>query len=80
MAYAFIVLFIIAACSHLISEGFRFMPGRYVTKPMLMPALGMYYLFSVTTPHLFLLAALVFAWLGDIFSYDSRSAENQKIF
>lgn len=62
-----LVLFIVLAAAHVISEGFTFMPGRYFIKPLLMPALALYYLFAAETPNAFMLAAVGFGWLGDIF-------------
>ncbi len=63
----FLALFIALAAAHVISEGFKFMPGRYFVKPLLMPTLALYYLISAETPNAFMIAAIGFGWLGDIF-------------
>lgn len=62
-----LVLFVALAAAHVVSEGFKFMPGRYFIKPLLMPALALYYLSSAETPSWFMMAAIGFGWLGDIF-------------
>ncbi|HSV97775.1 MAG TPA: lysoplasmalogenase [Spirochaetota bacterium] len=62
-----LVVFIALAAAHVVSEGFKYMPGRYFVKPLLMPALALYYLFSTEAPNGFMLAAIGFGWLGDIF-------------
>ncbi len=61
-----LALFIALAAAHVISEGFAFMPGRYFVKPLLMPALALYYLIAAETPNAFMIAAITFGWLGDI--------------
>ncbi len=40
---------------------------RYATKPVLMPALILLHLVMCGTAHPFVIAALVFGWLGDVF-------------
>lgn len=63
----FLVIFIVFSLAHLAAEALLSRTGRYFTKPLLMPALALYYVSSLTQPNPFLIAALVFGWLGDVF-------------
>jgi uncharacterized membrane protein YhhN len=63
----FLAAFLVLATAHVVSEGFKYMPGRYFVKPLLMPALALYYMASAETPNPFMIAAIAFGWLGDIF-------------
>jgi uncharacterized membrane protein YhhN len=63
----FLVLFIISAFAHLASEAAASPAGRYVTKPLLMPLLALYYTAAAAEPNPLLIAAVVCGWLGDIF-------------
>lgn len=63
----FLVLFVLFSIAHLISETLWSRAGRYVTKPLLMPALALYYVTAAAEPNPFLLAAILCGWLGDIF-------------
>ncbi len=63
----FLAAFIVLATAHVVSEGFKYMPGRYFVKPRLMPALALYSMASAETPNPFMIAAIAFGWLGDIF-------------
>lgn len=63
----FLILFIIISLAHLASEAWRSSAASYITKPLLMPALAMYYVTSAAQPNPLLIAAIVCGWLGDIF-------------
>ncbi|MEE9912882.1 MAG: lysoplasmalogenase [Deltaproteobacteria bacterium] len=63
----FLILFIILSIVHIACEARRSLAGRYVTKPFLMPALGLYYMASAAQPDFVLMAAIACGWLGDIF-------------
>lgn len=41
--------------------------GKHLTKPLLMPLLLLFYLFNTSSPNLFIILALLFGFLGDIF-------------
>jgi uncharacterized membrane protein YhhN len=62
-----LILFIIFSLAHLASEAVWSQPGRYITKPLLMPALALYYVASVAQPNPILIVAIVCGWFGDIF-------------
>jgi len=63
----FLILFIIISLAHLVSEAMWSRVGRFITKPLLMPALALYYVTSATQVNPVLIAAIVCGWLGDIF-------------
>jgi uncharacterized membrane protein YhhN len=63
----FLIIFIIICIAHLTSEAMWSLVGRYITKPVLMPALALYYVSSAAQPNPVLIAAIVCGWLGDIF-------------
>ena len=63
----FLVLFAIFSIGHLAAEAARSKAGRYITKPLLMPALALYYVASAAQPNLLFVAAIVCGWLGDVF-------------
>jgi uncharacterized membrane protein YhhN len=63
----FLILFIIFSLGHLVSEAAWSRRGRYITKPLLMPMLTLYYVASASQPNLILISAIVCGWLGDIF-------------
>jgi len=75
-----LVLFIVLAATHVVSEGFTFMPGRYCIKPLLMPALALYYISAAETPNAFMLAAVGFGWLGDIFLMIPEPQKTRRYF
>jgi len=62
-----LIFFILISAAHLVAEAMGSKMGRYLTKPLLMPALGLYYVASAAQPNLLLLAATVCGWLGDVF-------------
>ena len=63
----FLILFIIASLVHIACEARQSLIGRYITKPFLMPALGLYYVTSAPQPNFVFVAAIACCWLGDIF-------------
>lgn len=63
----FLVFFILLSVVHLVFEAAGSRAGRYITKPLLMPALAMYYGTAAAWPNPVLLAAIFCGWLGDIF-------------
>jgi len=62
----FIVIFILASIGILVAEYLEKQKLRYLTKPLLMPSLALYYFFSSSTPDNFIIAALIFAFIGDV--------------
>ena len=63
----FLIAFFILFAAHVAGETLKFMPARYATKPFLMPALALYYIFSAQAPEILMIAAIAGGWLGDIF-------------
>lgn len=63
----FLILFIIISLVHIACEARQLLIGRYSTKPLLMPTLGLYYVTSAPQTNFIFLAALACCWLGDIF-------------
>ncbi len=66
LSAAGLILFGLISVAHLSFEAVRSEAGRLATKPLLMPALLLYYLASANTPNVFLIAALLCGWLGDM--------------
>lgn len=62
-----LIIFILFSLIHLACEAVRFKAGRYLTKPILLPALALYYVTSAVQPNVLLVAALTCSWLGDVF-------------
>ncbi len=62
-----LVAFVALSVAHLAAESARSQAGRFLTKPLLMPALALYYGASAARPDSVLLAALACGWLGDVF-------------
>lgn len=62
-----LITFILISIVHLACEGARLRIGRYLTKPLLMPALALYYVTSAAHPNPFFAAAILCGWLGDVF-------------
>ncbi|MDC7241602.1 MAG: lysoplasmalogenase [Spirochaetales bacterium] len=58
--------FLLISLIHLAGEALHIRALHYVTKPLLLPALGLYYFLTVQNPSLFIAGALLFGWLGDI--------------
>ena len=67
--YIFLALFFIMYIVHVINEKYDNKTIRYITKPILMPLIILYYSFGVGFQSIYwlLIIALVFGWLGDIF-------------
>ena len=59
--------FALVSLVHLAGESVDSKPVRYLSKPLLMPALALYYLLSADSPSWIMAAALAGGWLGDIF-------------
>lgn len=62
----FLILFVLTSLLHIVLEAKGNLPGRYITKPLLMPALGLYYLSSASQANFILLGAITCGWLGDM--------------
>ncbi len=67
--YIFLALFFIVYTVHVFNEIIDKKTIRYITKPLLMPLIILYYIFGVGFQSIYwlLIIALVFGWLGDIF-------------
>jgi uncharacterized membrane protein YhhN len=63
----FLIIFTLFSLAHLASEAVSFRAGRYITKPVLMPVLAVYYITSTAQMNPVLVAAIACGWLGDIF-------------
>ncbi len=75
----FLIAFFVLFAAHVAGEALKFMPARYATKPLLMPALALYYILSSQDPKIFMIAAIAGGWLGDIFLM-IPDPENKKRF
>jgi uncharacterized membrane protein YhhN len=62
-----LVLFILFAAANLISLKAENSKWDEITKPFLMPLLLLFYLSCVSAPNGFIVAALIFGFLGDVF-------------
>ncbi|QVK16751.1 lysoplasmalogenase [Mycoplasmatota bacterium] len=62
-----LIVFILISFLHLTFEIKNYKQGRQITKPLLMPLLLLYYLFSVSNPNYYIIIALVCGFLGDVF-------------
>lgn len=74
-----ILIAIILSCIfivHLIFTKHKNMRGRKVTKPFLMPLLVVFYIMSVQSINKFIVIALMFGFLGDVFLMWSDNARN----
>lgn len=61
------ISFIILSCFHIFSIVKSNKLYRNITKPLLMPMLIIFYLFSTCSPNWLIVCALIFGFLGDIF-------------
>lgn len=61
--FAFFVVFIV----HIIAEKKQNNIGIYITKPLLMPLLAVIYVLNSSNPSYYIVLALFFSFLGDIF-------------
>lgn len=75
-----LVTFFILFAAHVSGEALKFMPVRYATKPLLMPSLALYYIFSAQGPEIFMIAAIAGGWLGDIFLMIPDPAKTRRFF
>lgn len=62
-----LVAFLLAAAGNILAEQRQSTIGRYLTKPLLMPLLAIFYAQSAIKPAGLILAALFCAFLGDVF-------------
>lgn len=60
-------LFFIIFLMHIGFTKIEYNKGRLYTKPLLMPLLAIYYIFSATEVNKFIVIALVFGFMGDVF-------------
>lgn len=67
MRFVFLGLLLIATVWHLIESWRDNIRRRRITKPFLIPLILLYYLVSSSHPIWFLVLALIFSWLGDVF-------------
>jgi len=67
VSHALLIAFILISLLHLAAEGARLRVGRYITKPLLMPVLALYYVSSAAHPNPLLAGAILCGWLGDVF-------------
>ncbi|MBU3146596.1 lysoplasmalogenase [Clostridium sp. CF012] len=61
------VLFCIIFVMHILFIKIEYKKGCYYTKPLLMPLLAIYYILSVAEVNKFIVIALVFGFMGDVF-------------
>lgn len=61
------VLFCIIFFMHIVFIKIEYKKGCYYTKPLLMPLLASYYILSAAEVNKFIVIALVFGFLGDVF-------------
>jgi uncharacterized membrane protein YhhN len=69
-------LFCIAVVMHMIFTKIEYNKGRCYTKPLLMPLLAIYYISSVAEVNKFIVMALVFGSIGDVFLMWPERKEN----
>lgn len=67
MNITYIVLFGLAALVHLYASFTKNKTLRAISKPILMPALLAFYLSNAASPSIYVILALIFSWLGDLF-------------
>ena len=67
MQYVFLGLLLIALVWHLVESWRDNARRRAFTKPFLIPLILLYYLVATDHPIWFLVLALIFSWLGDVF-------------
>ncbi|MBX2896423.1 MAG: lysoplasmalogenase [Cyclobacteriaceae bacterium] len=61
-----LILFLVIAISNLVAVTFNITLLNLITKPLLVPALAVYYLVATSGKSYLFLAALFFCWLGDV--------------
>lgn len=61
-----LILFLVIGISNLIAVTFNIALVNFITKPLLIPALTIYYLAATLQKSYLFLAALFFCWLGDV--------------
>jgi len=61
-----LILFLVIAISNLVAVTFNMALVNFITKPLLVPALAIYYLVATSQKSYLFLAALFFCWLGDV--------------
>jgi uncharacterized membrane protein YhhN len=69
-------LFCLTFIMHIVFIEIEYNKGRYYTKPLLMPLLAIYYIVGVAEANKFILIALVFAFVGDVFLMWSERKNN----
>lgn len=67
MKYFYLVLFVFASILHLYASFTKNKKLRAISKPVLLPSLLFFYLHSISNPSAFVILAIVFSWLGDVF-------------
>ena len=65
--FFYIALFLLASIFHLYASFKNDKKIRAFSKPILIPSLLFFYLSSVSSPSVFVILALCFSWLGDLF-------------
>ncbi len=75
-----LILFIVLSLAHVIGEAFKKKQVRYATKPLLLLSLGVYYYLSADVVNWFMVAAIIFGWLGDIFLMIPDPDKTRKYF
>jgi uncharacterized membrane protein YhhN len=66
MRKATLILFLTIAITNLVALTFNMALLNFITKPLLVPALALYYLLATSQKSYLFLAALFFCWLGDV--------------
>ncbi len=62
----FLLILICASVGVLIADFFEIKILRYLTKPLLMPSLAMFYFYASVEPDIMVLLALLLAFIGDV--------------
>jgi len=75
-----LIVFILVSLAHLAVEAAGSITGRYITKPLLMPVLALYYVASAAQPNLLLVAAILLGWIGDVFLMLPESEKKNAYF
>jgi len=80
MQIIFLILFIITSVVHLIGEFKGNLTIRYLSKPLIMPFLGLYYIIGNPAVNFWIIAGLTGGFLGDVFLMIPDPKNTQKFF
>ncbi len=80
MQIILLILFIITSVIHLIGEFKENLTLRYISKPLLMPLLGLYYIIGNPAVNFWVVAGLIGGFLGDVLLMIPDPKNTQKYF